>query len=179
MSEGETRKTEFTREELYDLVWAEPMQTLAARWGISDVALKKRCVRMRIPTPHRGYWAKKAVGKVLRRPVLPKLPASVHPSDLTAVFTVYTRRFRGPSFGRTLGPLVGDLSSSDESSTTLSRSVIASSEFNASALDKRTKSNTSKWRVPRSISLIHGWPRFTSFANSPVVSSAKTRISRS
>ena len=87
MSEGETRKTEFTREELYELVWTEPMQSLAARWGISDVALKKRCVRMRIPTPHRGYWAKKAVGKSVRRPVLPKLPASVHPSDLTAVFT--------------------------------------------------------------------------------------------
>lgn len=87
MSEGETRKTEFTREELYELVWTEPMQSLAARWGISDVALKKRCVRMRIPTPHRGYWAKKAVGKSVRRPVLPKLPTSVHPSDLTAVFT--------------------------------------------------------------------------------------------
>ena len=87
MSEGETRKTEFTREELYELVWTEPMQSLAARWGISDVALKKRCVRMRIPTPHRGYWAKKAVGRSVRRPVLPKLPASVHPSDLTAVFT--------------------------------------------------------------------------------------------
>lgn len=87
MTEEAPRKTEFTREELYELVWAEPMQTLAARWGLSDVALKKRCVRMRIPTPHRGYWAKKAVGKSVRRPVLPKLPASVHPSDLTAVFT--------------------------------------------------------------------------------------------
>ncbi len=87
MSEGEARKTEFTREELYDLVWTEPMQTLAALWGISDVAFKKRCVRMRIPTPHRGYWAKKAAGRSVRRPVLPKLPASVHASDLTAVFT--------------------------------------------------------------------------------------------
>lgn len=94
MSEAEAQKRTFTREELYELVWAEPMQTLAARWGISDVALKKRCVRMRIPTPHRGYWAKKAVGKAVRRPVLPKLPPSVHPSDLTAVFTGEPRPVR-------------------------------------------------------------------------------------
>ena len=29
------------RKELYDLVWSEPMKTLSARFGISDVALKK------------------------------------------------------------------------------------------------------------------------------------------
>lgn len=88
MDRGEVQAaTTLTREELYELVWTEPMQTIAARFGISDVALKKRCVRMRIPTPHRGYWAKKAVGKSARRPVLPKLPASVHAADLTAVFT--------------------------------------------------------------------------------------------
>jgi len=87
MDTGAARTTTLTREELYELVWTEPMLTLAARFGISDVALKKRCVRMRIPTPHRGYWAKLAAGRSVRRPVLPKLPASVHASDLTAVFT--------------------------------------------------------------------------------------------
>ena len=29
------------RKELYDLVWSEPMKTLSARFGISDVALKR------------------------------------------------------------------------------------------------------------------------------------------
>lgn len=107
MSDEEPRKTEFTREELYELVWAEPMQTLAARWGISDVALKKGCVRMRIPTPHRGYWAKKAVGKSVRRPALPKLPASAHPSDLTAVFTGAPRPVRtaGEEEAEATGPV--------------------------------------------------------------------------
>ena len=47
------------RKELYDLVWSEPMKTLSARFGISDVALKKACVRVGIPTPERGYWARK------------------------------------------------------------------------------------------------------------------------
>jgi hypothetical protein len=45
-----------SRGELYDLVWSEPMETLSAQFGISDVALKKTCARAEIPTPDRGYW---------------------------------------------------------------------------------------------------------------------------
>jgi len=52
-----------SRKALYDLVWSEPMKTLSARFGISDVALKKTCARAGIPTPDRGYWAKKDAGK--------------------------------------------------------------------------------------------------------------------
>jgi hypothetical protein len=87
MEIGGPRTTRFTREELYELVWTEPMQALAPRFGISDVALKKRCLRMRIPTPGRGYWAKKAAGVTQRRPALPKLPNSVPASIMTAIFT--------------------------------------------------------------------------------------------
>jgi len=58
MAERLSRKT------LYDLVWSEPMKTLSARFGISDVALKKTCARAGIPTPDRGYWAKKDAGKI-------------------------------------------------------------------------------------------------------------------
>ena len=87
MNIGEARQTRFTREELYELVWTEPLQSLAPRFGISDVALKKRCLRMRIPTPGRGFWAKKAAGVTMRRPALPKLPASVPASATTAIFT--------------------------------------------------------------------------------------------
>ncbi|HET8925742.1 MAG TPA: hypothetical protein VFN26_22350 [Candidatus Acidoferrum sp.] len=54
---------QLSRAELYALVWSEPMKTLSARFGISDVALKKTCVRAEIPTPDRGYWAKKEAGK--------------------------------------------------------------------------------------------------------------------
>src|SRR5262245_1766044 len=31
------------REDLYDQVWAEPMRTVAKRYGVSDVALAKIC----------------------------------------------------------------------------------------------------------------------------------------
>ncbi len=54
---------QFSRTELYALVWSEPMKTLSGRFGISDVALKKTCVRAEIPTPDRGYWARKEAGK--------------------------------------------------------------------------------------------------------------------
>jgi hypothetical protein len=60
------------RQELYDLVWATPMKTLAARFQISDVGLKKACARARIPTPDRGYWAKRTAGKPTTQVVLPK-----------------------------------------------------------------------------------------------------------
>lgn len=58
---------ELTRKELFDLVWDRPMTKVAADYGISDVALKKICVKHRIPVPGRGYWAKKAAGKKVER----------------------------------------------------------------------------------------------------------------
>lgn len=65
---------ELNREELYDLVWSEAMATLAPKFGISDVALKKRCSKLGIPTPGRGYWAKVEAGQTPKRS---KLPADI------------------------------------------------------------------------------------------------------
>jgi hypothetical protein len=39
------------------------MTKVAADYGISDVALKKICVKHRIPVPGRGYWAKPQNGQ--------------------------------------------------------------------------------------------------------------------
>ncbi|MFS8051606.1 hypothetical protein QD357_02150 [Rhizobium sp. BR 317] len=63
-----------SREELYNLVWSEPMKTLCGRFKISDVALKKTCVKSLIPTPNRGYWAKKEAGKRTVQIPLPLRP---------------------------------------------------------------------------------------------------------
>ena len=41
-------------------VWDCPVSTLAVEWGVSDSAVKKHCKRRGIPTPPRGYWAKKS-----------------------------------------------------------------------------------------------------------------------
>jgi hypothetical protein len=63
----------FKRQELYELAWSVPMKALAARYGVSDVALAKTCGRHGIPVPSRGYWAKIQAGKkALRRPLPPR-----------------------------------------------------------------------------------------------------------
>ncbi len=53
---------ELTRETRYKQVWRRPMRQVAAELGISDVALKKICPRMEIPTPLRGYWRRRELG---------------------------------------------------------------------------------------------------------------------
>ena len=65
------------RGELYEAVWETPLSRLAKGYGISDVALKKACTRLGIPTPPRGYWAKLRHGhKVLRPPLPPPTPGA-------------------------------------------------------------------------------------------------------
>jgi hypothetical protein len=62
------------REELYKLVWEEPITRVAKRFGISDVMLRKICEKLRVPRPPTGYWAMapRRKERVRRRP-LPKL----------------------------------------------------------------------------------------------------------
>jgi len=64
--------TRLTRAELYQLVWSEPLRKLSKRFGISDVALAKRCRAANIPLPGLGYWAKKEAGKPVFQPALPQ-----------------------------------------------------------------------------------------------------------
>jgi hypothetical protein len=64
-----------SREDLYELVWSKPMSELAKDFGISDVALAKRCKRLGIPVPGRGYWARIDAGQTPYRPKLPKREA--------------------------------------------------------------------------------------------------------
>jgi hypothetical protein len=40
---------EFTRKEIYDLVWSQPVRTIAAGMGISDVGLVKDLKKANIP----------------------------------------------------------------------------------------------------------------------------------
>ena len=41
----------FTRQALYDRVWAEPIRTVARSLGVSDVGLAKACRAAAIPVP--------------------------------------------------------------------------------------------------------------------------------
>lgn len=59
-----------SRKELYELVWQESMLSLSKRYNISDVGLRKMCIRMEIPVPPAGYWMKVQFGKKVKKPAL-------------------------------------------------------------------------------------------------------------
>lgn len=61
-----------TREELYRLVWSEPMTKLAERFEVSGSYLARICTLLNVPRPERGYWAKLAVGKAPPQRPLPE-----------------------------------------------------------------------------------------------------------
>src|SRR5262249_51884330 len=68
---------EMTREDLYKLVWSEPISKLAPRYGISDVGLRKICVKHSIPTPPLGYWQKLQFGKKVKAEPLPPVQGGI------------------------------------------------------------------------------------------------------
>ncbi len=77
-------QTIHTREEMYELVWTVPMRTLAKGIGISDVALRKRCVRAAVPVPPSGYWTQLRCGHNPARLPLPPRPLGMDPIVGTA-----------------------------------------------------------------------------------------------
>lgn len=60
----------YRRAQLYEEVWAEAVDIVAKRYGVSGVALGKMCRKLRVPLPGRGYWARKRAGQKLKRPPL-------------------------------------------------------------------------------------------------------------
>lgn len=60
----------YERTRLYEEVWAEPVEVVAKRYGVSGVALAKTCRKLGVPLPGRGYWAQKRAGRKLKRPPL-------------------------------------------------------------------------------------------------------------
>ena len=78
---------EKSRNELYELVWAKPMTHLSKELGLSDVGLRKICVKFGIPLPLRGYWSRLQFGKQDPRPALPfenNNPQILLPDEATA-----------------------------------------------------------------------------------------------
>jgi hypothetical protein len=69
----------YERVKLYEEVWAEAVTTVAKRYGISDVALRKICKKLAVPLPPLGYWARVAAG---RKPSTPPLPKYSGPAEI-------------------------------------------------------------------------------------------------
>jgi hypothetical protein len=70
-----------TREQLYDLVWSEPIRNLSKQFGIPNIAFARHCRNLSVPLPWRGYWDKLHAGKRIIKAELPE-------RDLTTINTV-------------------------------------------------------------------------------------------
>lgn len=62
---------EISHEDLYEQVWATPINHLAEKFRVSGSYLVRVCEVLDVPRPPAGYWQKKAVGKAVPRPELP------------------------------------------------------------------------------------------------------------
>jgi hypothetical protein len=56
------RQFESDPDELRVTVWSEPVTAIAESFGVSDKAIEKRCKRLGVVKPPRGYWAKMQSG---------------------------------------------------------------------------------------------------------------------
>jgi len=61
----------FTRQNLFELVWSKPAIKIAEELHIPYLELKKVCLSYKIPRPTNIYWAKLASNKKVNVPVLP------------------------------------------------------------------------------------------------------------
>ena len=82
----------FTRKDLYDQVWSEPMSRLAVKYEISDVGLKKICNKMGIPTPVSGHWAKIKAGHKAERIPLPEFDKSKYVESYNYIPSTETKQ---------------------------------------------------------------------------------------
>jgi len=73
----------FTRQQLHDLVWSGPMREVAKGLGISDVALRKHCVKAFVPPPPQGHWNRVRAGQTVKISPLPPRPPGL--SDEIAI----------------------------------------------------------------------------------------------
>lgn len=62
----------YNRKKLYEEVWSESVSVVARRYGISDNALRKHCIKLDIPLPPRGYWSRLRSGSKVKKSPLPK-----------------------------------------------------------------------------------------------------------
>ncbi len=62
----------YTRKELYELVWSESLLSISKRYNISDVGLRKICIKMNIPLPGQGHWQKVRSGRRIYAKKLPE-----------------------------------------------------------------------------------------------------------
>lgn len=66
-----------TRQQLYDMIWERAVSKVAPELGISDVALRKQCVKHAIALPDATYWGRLHAGRPVKRKPLGAAPKGV------------------------------------------------------------------------------------------------------
>lgn len=66
-----------TRQQLHDLIWSAPMRDVAKQLGISDVGLRKQCVKAVVPPPPQGHWNRVKAGQAVKVASLPPRPPGI------------------------------------------------------------------------------------------------------
>jgi hypothetical protein len=67
----------YTRQQLHDLVWSQPMRDAGKNLGMSDNGLRKHCAKAFVPLPPQGYWNKLQAGKPVKTMPLPPRPPGI------------------------------------------------------------------------------------------------------
>tara|TARA_R100001369_G_scaffold92610_1_gene138699 strand:+ start:2641 stop:2916 length:276 start_codon:yes stop_codon:yes gene_type:complete len=75
------KENSFSRKELYNLVWDQPISKLAKMFNIEPQILKDICSENKIPLPNRGYWSKVRFKKKVVKTSLPKMENSIAHED--------------------------------------------------------------------------------------------------
>lgn len=53
-----SRKFNVTKNKLKELIWSKPTTHIAKMFSVSDKAIEKRCKKLGVKKPPRGYWTK-------------------------------------------------------------------------------------------------------------------------
>ena len=86
------KENNFSRTELYNLVWDHPISKLAKTFNLDPQRVKDICVENKIPLPYRGYWSKVRFKKKVVKTSLPKMENSIARINLNS--GPKTRKFR-------------------------------------------------------------------------------------
>ncbi|MEZ5277082.1 MAG: hypothetical protein R3F07_11930 [Opitutaceae bacterium] len=144
---GESDLHQLTRQELYEKVWESPGIRLAEEFGVSDVAIAKRCRKLSVPRPPPGYWAKIAAGHRIKRPALPPSPEEL----LKALNRPLSRKLIIPNSPSNLHPVAEEFLHAVQKSKEHSDGLVWLDE---PALPKAQISKAAAWRATQSIHAI-------------------------
>lgn len=86
------------REDLYTEVWSVPMIHLSKRYGLSGPGLRQVCVKLGIPIPARGHWARLSAGHHVPKPPLPSVATAAEDEFIEPHRLKGARRSRQASF---------------------------------------------------------------------------------